>query len=281
MTTDAIFDRLRALQDVLTRKIELEREITDIPKTLDSNEEMIHRLKQKYIDDDQVYVLVKQEEADTRNRLLITQGEREKSEKKMDDTTSLREVEALTKEIAEAQKKEDALQKELREVEERSRAMNEELSQQKIEMDILSQELDERKQGIEDELKDRQTKLDEVTNEEKVLEEGIDPELKFKFERIIRKKGGQGIVAVRGREHPVCQGCHMILPVQFAADVRRGEKIQSCPYCSSILYYEDVVENEDTDFLDDSEAGSLADLDDIDDDIDEEDELIPVENDFD
>ena len=55
-------------------------------------------------------------------------------------------------------------------------------------------------------------------------------------ERIIRSKSGLGIVPiVKG----VCTGCHMILAGQFVNDVRRGDKIQFCPHCSRILYYED------------------------------------------
>ena len=68
----------------------------------------------------------------------------------------------------------------------------------------------------------------------------------------------EGIVAVKGN---VCEGCHMILPAQFANEVHTGDKIVFCPYCSRILYYEEMADGEEHYFpLDDT--GSLADLDD-------------------
>jgi RNase P subunit RPR2 len=79
---------------------------------------------------------------------------------------------------------------------------------------------------------------------------------------------GKGIVAIKGN---VCTGCHMILPVQFANEVRLGEEIVFCPYCSRILFYEESEEGEE-DFFDTEDAGSLSDLDDDDDELEEEDE---------
>ena len=91
----------------------------------------------------------------------------------------------------------------------------------------------------------------------------------FKFERIIRNKGGRGIVAIKSG---VCMGCHMILPAQFANRVRNGEDIVFCPYCSRILFYEESEQGEE-EFFDTEDMGSLADLDDMDDeDYDDEEE---------
>ena len=98
----------------------------------------------------------------------------------------------------------------------------------------------------------------------------MDTELLFKFERIIHNKGGKGIVALRGG---VCTGCHMMLPAQFTNIVHGGTEITFCPYCSRVLYHEDVGEDEENFFDDMAAAGSLADLDDLDDDeLDDDDE---------
>jgi RNase P subunit RPR2 len=99
----------------------------------------------------------------------------------------------------------------------------------------------------------------------------MDPDLIFKFERIIRNKGGQGIVAIKGG---VCMGCHMILPVQFANEVRLGKDVKDivfCPYCSRVLYYEESEQGEE-EFFDNEDSGSLSDLDDIEEEEYEEDE---------
>ena len=83
-------------------------------------------------------------------------------------------------------------------------------------------------------------------------------EILFKFQRIIQRNS-EGIVSVR---NGVCSGCHMILPANFANEVREGEDINFCPYCSRILYYEEVSEDQAEDYFDIGAAGSLSGLDD-------------------
>ena len=45
-----IFERLKALQEILARKNELEMEILDAPKALNTREELLERLKSEYIE---------------------------------------------------------------------------------------------------------------------------------------------------------------------------------------------------------------------------------------
>ena len=42
----------------------------------------------------------------------------------------------------------------------------------------------------------------------------------------------------------VCTGCYMILPPQFVNTVRLGERVEFCPYCSRILFYQEDEEGE-------------------------------------
>ena len=53
----------------------------------------------------------------------------------------------------------------------------------------------------------------------------------------------------------------MILPAQFPNEVHAGEKILFCPYCSRILFHQDILEGEEVeDFHSMDETGSLADF---------------------
>jgi predicted nucleic acid-binding Zn-ribbon protein len=49
MTEDTI-DKLKALQDILSQKFEIEREIADLPKALSTKTELVNRLKKSYIE---------------------------------------------------------------------------------------------------------------------------------------------------------------------------------------------------------------------------------------
>lgn len=116
-----------------------------------------------------------------------------------------------------------------------------------------------------------------LKKKESKLTENLDPEVVFKFERIIKNKMGIGIVAIKRN---VCMGCHMILPVQFANEVRIGEEYVFCPYCSRILYYEESAEGEEDFNIEDT--GALSDLDETEEDEyeddDEEEEIVNIDS---
>ena len=113
-----------------------------------------------------------------------------------------------------------------------------------------------------------------IKKQEDEIIPGLNQEIVYKFQRIIQRNS-EGIVAVR---NGVCTGCQMILPGQFANEVRDGEKILFCPYCSRILFYQEVNEEEAEDYSTLEETGSLADFEDEFADERDEDEVEDGEN---
>ena len=143
--------------------------------------------------------------------------------------------------------------------------LDEEMQRTKQSIDSQQDEIDKAKESISGTIESlKQTLADLKVQEDEIIPD-LDSEVVFKFERIIKNKQNQGIVAVKGN---VCDGCHMILPAQFANEVRKGDNIVFCPYCSRILFYQHQEEGED-EYYNMDDTGSLVDLDD---DFDEEDE---------
>jgi len=268
MVTENDLDKLRSLQEIVYEKIELEKNIQEIPKLLGTQEELLNRLKKTFIEKNQDYEKIKAEEASLRNSLAEVEAAREKSEKNMDSVATQREYEALDKEIRDASEKELQYRKDLQHRERILSELDEQIKQHAALIEQQEKELEERRKRIEAEISDKQKQIDTLRKKESKLTENLDTEVVFKFERIIKNKMGIGIVAIRGN---VCMGCHMILPVQFANEVRIGEEFVFCPYCSRILYYEESVEGEE-DFFNTEDTGSLSDLDDIEEDEEDEDE---------
>jgi predicted nucleic acid-binding Zn-ribbon protein len=269
MAMDNVFDKLRALQDILSQKIILEQEIQEIPKLLVTQEEILARLKKSFIEKNQDYEKTKASEAEFRNLLALAEGAREKAEKNMDSISTQREYEALDKEIRDATEKEQQYRKDLQREERLLSDLDEQMKQSAALIEQQETELNERRAGVEAEIAEKQKEVASLVKQEQKLTPDMDSEVLFKFERIIRNKMGRGIVAIKGN---VCMGCHMILPAQFANMVRMGEEIVFCPYCSRILYYEASDQGEE-EFFDREDSGSLSDLDDIDEDeYDEEEE---------
>ncbi|OQX29435.1 MAG: hypothetical protein B0D92_03875 [Spirochaeta sp. LUC14_002_19_P3] len=121
---------------------------------------------------------------------------------------------------------------------------------------MQEEELNAEKKKVADETSKKNAQLHELSKQESKMVPNMNEDILFKFKRIIKNKSGIGIVPVKSN---VCSGCHMVLPAQFVNDVRSGEKIQFCPYCSRILYWEEGGEPIVYDF-DDENVGGLADL---------------------
>lgn len=256
MMMQEVFEKLRSLQDILSRKFEIEAEIHDIPKVLATKTELVNRLKKLYIEKNDRYEATRQRIASLRIRLQEAQEQREHYEQQMDLIKTQREYEALDKEIRDATEKEQQLRRDLQKEEKALEEMASTLEKEEAMIRQQEEELQSEQQKVRDESRQKEDLLGDLESEEKKIAPGLDEEILFKFERIIRSKAGLGIVPVRG---DVCTGCHMILPAQFVNDVHSGEGILFCPYCSRILFYQEEEEVEPSALIDE-DVGGLADL---------------------
>jgi len=269
MVMTEVLDKLKALQDILAKKNLVELSINDAPKLLSTQEELLSRMKKGYIEKNDQYEKVRQHIVELKTQLFEAESSREKAEKAMDTINTQREYETLDKEIKDAGDREQNVRKDLQKDERFFQELDEELKREEALIKQQESELDERKTKLAAEIDAMKKEMTTLAAAEEEVSPGINPETRFKLERIIKSKQGVGIVAIHGN---VCTGCHMILPAQFANEVRIGDKIVYCPYCSRILYY---LENdgEENDFFNDEDAGSLSDLDDfVDEDADDEEE---------
>ena len=261
MEMSEVFDKLKDLQDVLSEKYAIESLIDEAPKRLTLQDQSLYLRKKEYIEKNNAYEEKRLLVNNLKTKLAENVAYREKREKEMDSITTHREYESLQKEIDDATNSEQQTRKELQREEKNLSELDEILKQDEERINLEEAELNDDKNALDEEINKHKAQLEELKAKEAELEEGIDSDIIFKFERIIKSKQGKGIVAVKGN---VCDGCHMILPAQFANEVHNGDKIVFCPYCSRILFYQELEEGESEYFqLDDT--GSLADLGDDDD----------------
>ncbi len=267
MVVTEVFDKLKELQEVLAEKYSLEQKIEESPKRLSSQDELLARMKKEYIETNTKYEEVRANVEHLRADLAEAEALRESGEKGMDNVTTHREYEALDKQISEAKAREDGIRKDLQKEEKALAELDERMHSNEAIIKSQEEELSKEKNSLEDEVSSYKAKLDELARREDEITPGIDQEIVYKFQRII-KRNSEGIVAVR---NGVCTGCHMILPAQFANEVHDGDKILFCPYCSRILFHQDVESDEVETYFTDEDTGSLSDFEF--DDEDEEDQL--------
>ena len=275
MQISEILDKLESLQQVLVEKYDIESKMEELPKSLIGSTESLEQFKKEYIEKNAEYESEKAKVAALKQELEEAVKAREAGEKNMDSIDTHREYDILSNQIKEAQNRENSLRKDLAKEEKILAEQNENLKSEEELIAATEKDVEESKASIDQELNDYKSQLSSLEKQEAENSEGIDPEILFKFQRIILRNR-KGIVPVRGN---VCDGCHMILPAQFANEVHRGDKILFCPYCSRILRYEEDDGVEST-FFSMDEAGSLADLDD-EDLLDEDQEGLDMDSDGD
>ncbi len=238
------YDTLKKLQTVLADYFQIEDRIMEIPKDLKDKEEVLQKTKMDYLEQHNKCELIKRDVDAIWEKYVQTGAEREEKERQIENTTLSREFENLNREIEQDKKTEGALLKSYNAKKKYLEDLQVKLEVSSMMVDEQEGEVNEEKEKNEHLLAEQEALLEEKKKERDRLSKGIPDEILFKFERIIRSKGGTGVVPVHGI---ICQGCYMELPEQFANDVRRDEEVHFCPYCSRVLYYEESEEDERAD----------------------------------
>ncbi len=262
-------NKLQELQDILAEKYSVESELKDIPKALNTKLELVNRLKKSYVEKNERLESGRTKLGELRIHMTDAESEREKYEEQIVNISTQREYEALVKEIRDASEREQNFRKELQREQKYIEELQQNIEREESLIKDQEKELEAEQKKIEEETKKRESLMQDLTKKEEKITPGMDEEMVFKFKRIIRSKGGKGIVPLR---RSVCTGCNMILPAQFVNDVKSESEVLFCPYCSMILYHQvEPVEGEmDFDFDDNSML--FEDDEEINDDFEDEDE---------
>ncbi len=252
-----ILDRLLSLQDVLEEKYTLEKELTQLPTELQTKEQLLERLRTSVESMSGEQETLSQSCSTVRINIINYEEERARYEKQISETETQREYETLEKEIKNVYMSEQKQRKDLEQLTNEYQQLVERRKKEEELLKIQEEELQSEKERIIDAASSKEDELKDITKKADNISKHIDQALLFKFKRIIRSKSGKGIVALKGT---VCAGCQMVLPEQFVNDVRTGNDVLFCPYCSKILFYEDDVEEEQSWNNDMEDTEGLIDL---------------------
>lgn len=259
MVTQDVIEILKKLQDILVKKYDLEAKRDEAPKQLSNQKDLLEKTQKEFIEEQTQYDSIKEKVSKLKEELEEAVKTREEGEKGVANSTTHREYEALEKQILEAKNKEEEIRKELQkeerdlaELDEKLKNSNELITFQKSELESAQNSINKKTDEYTAELNQLEKEVEEITKELN------NEEILFKFERIIQRNS-EGIVTVKSG---VCSGCHMILPADFANEVRQGDGIKFCPYCSRVLEYDEQSSEDTEDYFSLDSVGSLADFDD-------------------
>jgi hypothetical protein len=86
-----------------------------------------------------------------------------------------------------------------------------------------------------------QGKISELRVERDKLAVAVKPDVLKRY-GAIRMRRGLAVVSVK---NGTCQGCNMNIPPQLYIVLQRGVTIETCPSCSRIIYWEEIMKDKD------------------------------------
>lgn len=249
-----ILEKLKALQIILNKKFQLEKKIIDLPQEVELKEQIVFRMKENFLVADTQYQDLKKNVLLKNDELDRLQNHREKYEEEISQVSTQRDYEQIDRAIKENQDQELIMRSDYNALESKFSAFEEEYNSTENLLTDQEAELAEMKKEMKTQSAKYQSNIKIVKQEEALISVDLGDKLVFNFERIIKSKGGDGIVAVKNN---ICNGCHMILPLQFVNEICKEEEVMNCPYCSKILYYDGNIEEE---VFEQVETAGLTDL---------------------
>ena len=229
-------NKLRGLQEIdseidgFDKKIDNKRqEIAERENSITDKDSSIRRCKEKAEELEQNQRELKIELEDAQTRIKDRQN-------KMMQVQTSREHQALLKEIEDNKRlikeHEDQLIQIMEQVEQFEKDAAELENLRTGEKKLLDEQIKE----VEKAVKKINTRKKTVIKKRNVLAPELRPGTLKRYDLLRNKRNGSAVVqTVNG----VCQGCFMTIPPQQYNEVMKGDKLNFCPTCQRILYFQE------------------------------------------
>ena len=153
---------------------------------------------------------------------------------RMSHVKNLKELQALQREIGVIKESNAILEEELLEVMTDLEEHEGILQQKEGELTALRDDWNERKGPLEQEIAELEHKIDQTRDERAATASRLNDDLVDRYELLFNRRGGTAVVAVSSA---ICQACYMNIPPQLWNEVLRNERVNLCPSCQRILFY--------------------------------------------
>ena len=166
----------------------------------------------------------------------IHDANRKATEKRMrmNQIKSIKELQALQREIGAIKESNSIIEEELIEVLTDLEAQEEVLTRKEEELSGLQEDWDGKRESLQAEVAAIEEKIEQTREEREATASRLNDDLMGKYELLFDRRGGTAVVAVSSA---ICQACYMNIPPQLWNDVLRNERVNLCPSCQRILFY--------------------------------------------
>ncbi len=224
---------LIALQDTELKIASLQRQISDIPKQVESYRQELLRLEEAH----QLRVVRLQEDT-KRRRTLESEVDmmRARLSKLKDQLMMVKTNKEYTAMLHEIQMAEAQIRQEedrILEIMEEMEDLEASLKNDERELRAQAQEIKKSVQACESAVPEMEATLVSLREEKTKTEASIESELLARYRRIAELRKGIGLAEARDE---LCTACHVRIRPQVYAELLGTEDIHSCDSCSRILY---------------------------------------------
>lgn len=228
------------LQSVITEKLNLENQSEMIPNDLKSDQESLKKANALYIQTEELLKNAEDEEKTLFLNYSDAELQKTEYEKLVETLSTQKEYDAMSKQILDCQTKADLLMKARKAKNAEINELRAKLEQIKNDCALYSERVNAAEKEYDDNLSQIKEKIVLLNAQcEEIKGDTISDDLYNRFCNIAKKKGGEGLVPVKGQ---VCMGCNTVLPMQFVIDLRLkqyNDEVDTCPYCSRMIYFDD------------------------------------------
>ena len=246
MAENKKLETLIRLQSVITEKLSHENQRELIPQSLREDERQLEKASSILSSLEEDLRQAESEEKSLDIQYSDADHQSIEYQKVIETLSTMRELEAMTKQINEAEARAKTLLTARNAKIEQIKELKKKIEEQSAVVEALNTKVDKAKTVVESELGEIDSKINALNDEcNEIKGDVISEEFYNRFYNIARKKDGEGLVPVKGQ---VCMGCNTVLPMQFVIDLRLKQlkdEVETCPYCSRLIYFDDNLPPEE------------------------------------
>ena len=161
---------------------------------------------------------------------------------RMSHVKNIKELQALQREIAQIKESNAILEEELLEVMTDLEEQEGVLKRKEEELSGLRADWNETKGSLEGEIAEIEDKIAQTRQARDETASRLNDDLMGRYELLFDRRGGTAVVSVSSA---ICQACYMNIPPQLWNDVLRNERVNLCPSCQRILFYNPPAPSQD------------------------------------
>jgi uncharacterized protein len=228
-------DVLVELQEIEIKTEVIKSELSKVAGKLDKLDNQLKAFESEIDEEEKVMNDFQQKYRSSETDAQVNSAKAEKSQEKLKFVKTNKEYQSSLKEIDEIKAINSKIEDEMLQYLEKIETSERNILKKKESNSILAEKLKKEKDIIIQESEQGRKEVAQLDEEWINISQKIDPKLLEKLSVVKEMVSGRAIAAVK---NAVCLGCNMQIPPQAYNELQRTDRLEFCPHCQRIIYWE-------------------------------------------